>query len=416
MFFFWYNVVRKSGDNVSRVVVIGGGASGMIAAIKAKEKHDVILLEANDKCGKKILLTGNGKCNYWNANIDINNYNSDNLNFLNGIISEENKEKVLSFLENISLYPKIKNGYYYPYSNNANSVRTIFLNELARKKVKIINNFNVISIKKEKEEFIIESDDSKIICDKVILATGSKACPKTGSDGSGYLLASSLGHTINKVTPALTPLIGNEPYFKSWDGVRCDSNITLFIDNKKICEELGEIQLTSYGVSGICIFNISGIVTKSLSQNKKVTININFLPTINMTFYEWFTLRNEKIPNHTIGELLESIIPYKLMYVLLKKSNVDENNYWHDLSDNKKLLLSKAIESFELTITSYHSFDRCQVATGGIPLNEINCKTMESTLVPNLYLVGEVLDVDGKCGGFNLAFAFISGYIAGGSV
>ena len=401
---------------MSKVVVIGGGASGLVAAIQASHHHEVILLEGNDKCGKKILLTGNGKCNYWNQDIHIRSYYTDSLETLDNIISKDNQTEVFSFLESIGVYPKIKNNYYYPYSNQATSVRTLLLAEIERKHIKVIYDFKVEHIIKNNTNFIIQSNRDEIICDKVILATGSKACPKTGSDGSGYDLALSLGHTINLVTPSLTPLKGEEDYFKEWNGVRCDGKLSLFIDNEKVSEEIGEIQLTDYGISGICTFNISGLATKSLEQKKKVTVNIHFLPFLTIPFYDWFTMRNETIPNHTIEELLESLLPYKLMFVLLEKAGIHRKDEWKLLSESKKRKLSNLLEAFELEITGYLSFDRAQVATGGISLSEINPNTMESLITPNLYLVGELLDVDGKCGGFNLAFAFISGYLAGRSI
>lgn len=400
---------------MSKVVIVGGGASGIVAAIQASNNHEVILLEANDKCGKKILLTGNGKCNYWNSDISVDNYNTDNTNILNSIISPKNQEEVLSFLENIGIYPRIKNGYYYPYSNQASSVRTLLVNEIERRNIKIIYGFKVESILKNDNSFIIKSNDSEIICDKVILANGSCASPKTGSDGSGYDLAKSLGHSINLVTPSLVQLKGYENYFKDWNGVRCDSKVSLYIEEEKVKEELGEIQLTDYGISGIVTFNISGTATKNIELGNKVMVKINFLPTID-NFYEWFTNRNKNIPNYTIEELLESVIPYKLMFVLLKKANVDRNSYWDDLTEKEKRNLSNMIENFTLEITGYNDFDKAQVATGGVSLNQINPSTMESNIVSDLYLVGELLDVDGKCGGFNLAFAFISGYLAGRGV
>lgn len=407
---------EKCGDTMSKIVVIGGGASGLVAAIIASNNHEVTILEGNDKCGKKILLTGNGKCNYWNEDIHIDHYNTDNKELLEEIITGKNQEEVLSFLEKIGIYPKIKNGYYYPYSNQATSVRTLLLQELEKRNIRAISNFKVTDIKKENNTFIIYSNHEKIIADKVILATGSKACPKTGSDGTGYLLAESLGHHVNMVTPSLVPLIGKDSCFKDWDGVRSDSKVTLYVDNIKRKEELGEIQLTDYGISGICTFNISGIATKSLEEKKKVEVRIHFLPHLKESFYDWFTRRNEEIPNHTIEELLESILPYKLMHVLLKKAGVSREDHWQTLTEEERRSLVRQIESFSLEIIDSHSFDRGQVATGGIPLAEINPTTMESIIIKGLYLVGELLDVDGMCGGFNLAFAFISGYLAGRSI
>ena len=401
---------------MSKVIVIGGGASGMLAATIASKNNEVIILESNDKCGKKILLTGNGKCNYWNSDINIGKYYSSDNSVLNNIINSSNQEKVLSLLENIGIYPKIKNGYYYPYSGQASSIKNLLLLELEKRNVQIINNFKVDRIVKQNNIFYVYSNNEKIECDKVILATGSKACPKTGSDGSGYLLAKEFGHSINNITPALVQLIGLDNSFKDWDGVRCDSKVSLYVDGLKVCEDTGEIQLTNYGISGIVTFNISGYAAMALNNKNRVSVNINFVPWLVEDFNTWFTTRNSEISNRTIEELLESVIPYKLMHVIFKKANIDRSDKWNDLTNDKKELLSLYIEKFPLEIIGTNDYDKAQVCRGGIPLNEINPLTMESNIVSDLYLVGELLDVDGGCGGFNLAFAFISGFLAGSSI
>lgn len=392
---------------LGKVVVIGAGASGIIASIMASKNNEVILLEGMDKVAKKILLTGNGRCNYWNEDISLDKYNTDCFDSLNEILN--NKEEVLKFLDSIGIYPKIKNGYYYPYSNAASSIKEMFMKKLEKSKVKIITNFKVKEIKRVNHTFTILSDNEKIEADKVILATGSKAFPKTGSDGTGYLLASKLGHKVNPIYPSLTSLISNEKY--DWSGVRVDSKLSLFIDDKKVKEETGEVQLIENGISGICTFNISGIAAKNL--DKKVTVKINFLPNLEESFYDWFTSRNNYIKNHTIEELLESIFPYKLMFVLLKKAGISKDSYWNELNENEKINLANVIENFTLKIFETSSFDKAQVCTGGVSLKEINPNTMESKIVKDLYITGELLDVDGICGGFNLAFAFITGYLAG---
>ena len=397
---------------MSKVVVIGAGASGIIASLVASSFNEVVLLEGMDKCAKKILLTGNGKCNYWNEDINTGKYNTDDVSCLEQIISSTNQENVLSFLSSIGLYPKIKNGYYYPYSTSASSVREIFMKQLEKRNIKIISNFKVKDIKKEKDTFIISSEEKQIKADKIILATGSKAFSKTGSDGSGYILSSTFGHTIHPIYPALTSLISSKKY--DWAGTRVDAKLELFIDDKKVQEELGEIQLTENGISGICTFNISSKVSKNL--NKKITVKINFLPNLEESCYQFLTKRNEFIKNCTIEELLESIFPYKLMFVLLKEAGIKKDSYWNDLKEEEKNRFVNIVEQFPLEIIDTSSFDKAQVCTGGVSLTEINPLTMESKIVDNLYIVGELLDVDGICGGFNLAFAFITGYLAGKGV
>lgn len=398
---------------MKKVVIIGGGIAGMMAAINITDS-EVIIIEHTDKCGKKILLTGNGKCNYWNKCINTSFYNTDNYEKLEEIISIDNQNKVLDKLYKLGIYPRIKNNYYYPYSNQATSIRNILLSELKRKNINIIYNANVTDISKEKDKFIIKINNEEILADKLVLATGSNTLPKTGSDGSGYVLASNLGHKINLIYPSLVPLKVKYP-LKECSGVRIDSKVSLYINNNKIKEELGELQLTDYGLSGICIFNLSGIASKNIN-NHKVDIEIDFMPNLDTDFYTWMNNRNNIVLNNTIEELLESIFPYKLLLVLLKEAGIDRYDYWDKIDDNKKNKLSNLVSHFRFNIIDTESFDRCQVTTGGVSLNQINPNNMESLICKDLYIVGELLDVDGMCGGYNIAFSLISGYLAGRGV
>lgn len=396
---------------MSKVVVLGAGASGIIAALTASLNNEVILIDGNDKCGKKLLVTGNGKCNYWNEFINIENYYTDNYDILSKIL--EKKDEVLNYLNALGIYPKIKNNYYYPNSGLASSIREIFSREINKRNIKTLYNTLVKEIVKYNNQYIIKTINEEIICDKVIIATGSKAAPKTGSNGFSYEVAKKLGHTCNPVLPALTSLKSNE-IVKEWTGVRCDATLKLIVNNELIKEESGEIQLTDDGISGICTFNLSSLVSKSLYKNKCVSMKINFVPNIS-NFKLFIEERSKILKNSTIEELLESILNYKLTSVILKKCNLKKEMYWHKLNMKEKELLIHNITNFELNITQVNSFDKAQVCTGGIPLNEVN-ENMESIYNKGIYLVGELLDVDGKCGGFNLAFAFITGYIAGKSI
>jgi len=399
-----------------KVAIIGSGASGVISANIASKNNEVYLLDGEEKQGKKILLTGNGKCNYWNDDITLDKYNTDDFEKLKKIISKDNQEEVLNFLESIGLFPKIKNGYYYPYSGQASSVRELLLKNLERNNVKILTGFKVKEIIKEENGYKIKSEKEELIVDKVILATGSNVLEKTGSDGSGYNLATNLGHKVNEVSPSLVSLFTQEKDLKDASGVRTDATLTLLINGKEIEKEQGELQITDFGISGICTFNISGKVSRSLQINNNVQVLINFLPFLEEDFDTWFEKRSTKLKDFTLEELLESVIPYKLMFVILNKAKCKKDEKWESLSEEKKKLLEKYLTSFPVTITSTNTFEKAQVATGGVSLSEINEETMESNLNKGLYIVGELLDVDGKCGGFNLAFAFITGYIAGSSV
>ena len=226
-----------------------------------------------------------------------------------------------------------------------------------------------------------------------------------------FNILKKFNHKINPVLPSLVPLKTNK---EDWNGVRCDALVNLYINDKLVKQESGEIQLTDYGVSGICIFNISNIVSKNLYLKNKINLKINFLPTIN-NVYQFIEKRNKLLNNYNIEELLESLLPYKLLFVILKKSKIKKEECWNNLNIEQKNNLCKNIESFELEVMDTLSYDRAQVCTGGVSLKEIN-NNMESKLIKDLYIIGEILDVDGICGGFNLAFAFITGYIAGSDI
>ncbi len=407
---------------MKNVIVIGAGASGLIAAIYAKSKgNNVILLEKNEICGKKILATGNGRCNFWNENQRLEHYRSSNFEKIEKIINNKNREEILKFFEKIGIEPKIKNGYYYPNSNQAISIKKALELEAKKQNVTIKTDSEVVDLKKEKEDFkVILKNGQEIISNSVILATGSKAAPKTGSDGIGYQICKKFNHTIVKPLPALVQLKADGKFLKDWEGIRTDVLIKLYENGKKIGEEIGEIQLTNYGISGICVFNLSGRVSRGLNENKKENVRINFLNSLNINsskdFIEWMNKRNLLVKDRSIFELLEGVLNYKLVNVLLKKSKINNNMKWEELSLSSKNDLAENITSFELDIIGTNSFDKAQVCSGGILLNEIDVNDMQSLKVKGLYIIGELLDVDGDCGGYNLEWAWITGMIAGSRI
>ncbi len=388
------------------VIVIGAGASGIIAALKLSKKANVTLLEKNDKSCKKILITGNGKCNYWNSNIDIDKYNTDSKEKLEKIL--KNKEKTFEFLSDLGIYPTIKDGYYYPHSLSSMSIKEIFDKALG-KNVNVVYNTEVLDIKKEDSKFLVLTNNGEYKCDKLILAMGSKAAPKTGSDGKVYDILQNMGLKITPILPALIGLKANESYLKDWNGLRVESRLKLYIDNELVKESIGELQLTDYGISGICTFNLSSIVSKALHSKKKVNIKINFFEEDLYKFME-----NNKL-DLTVEETMESLFNYKLMHIFFKLAKVNKNKKWKELNNREKKNLADIVNNFNLDVVGTNGFERAQVCTGGLSLNEIDSETME-TRIKNLYVVGETLDVDGECGGFNLAFAFITGYIVGDKI
>lgn len=404
-----------------RVLIVGGGASGMVCAIyAANNSNEVILIDKNNNLGKKILMTGNGKCNYWNKDISINHYNSSNLDILDKIISDENKLEIDNFFGRLGIVPKVRDNYCYPASNQATSIQTALILECQLRGVKIFNNEEVISIIKDGDCFEVVTSNRKIIVDKVVLATGSKACPKTGSDGFGYKIAKSLGHSIVKPLPALVQLKLDCSFMKEWQGIRSDVSVKLYENNKLIKQECGEIQLTDYGVSGICVFQLSSLVARGLYNDNKEEIEINFLNSLGINdedeFVSLFNDRNKKVLGRDISQLLDGILNYKLINLILKISRISRDSKWDNISLDNKRELGKNLTKLRLSVIDTNGFDSAQVCSGGVDLKEVNPITMESLLVDGLYIVGELLDVDGECGGFNLGFAWISGYLAGKSL
>ena len=395
------------------VVVIGGGVSGLTSSIViAKRGHSVTVLERYNKSLKKVLVTGNGKCNYWNDQFTSDHFYANNKDFINNVITSNNIKEVEEFFDSLGLVPTIKNGYYYPLSGQASSVRNSLLYEANKNGVNIINDAEVKKVEYN-NKFIVYFNNEKIEADKVIIATGSNAYYE--EKNIGYELAKSMGHTINKVMPSLVQLVDKNKEFKDCSGVRSNATLSIHVDDKLIKQETGEVQLTEYGISGICTFNISGIANRALNQNKKVKVYINFLNTIN-NIDELINKRSKLIGDRTIDSFFEEIVNYKLINTILNKRNIDKKLSWNSLNDKDKKIILNDLTNYELEIVSSKSFNSAQVCTGGVDTNEIDSSTMESKKQKGLYIIGELLDVDGECGGYNLGFAFLSGIISGRSV
>lgn len=396
-----------------RIGIIGGGAAGIIAAITcSNENNEVIIFERNQECGKKILMTGNGRCNYWNDDQDLFHYESSTPDLIEQLIDEDNGNCVLNLFKKLGIVPKIKNGYYYPFSNQATTIKNALLLELKNKNVQIKNNFLVNNILKNNEQFIISSDKEKIIVDKLVLATGSKASPKTGSDGFGYDILKSFGHSIRKPLPALVQLKSIGDYLTVWNGVRTDCSVSLYENDKFIRKEEGELQLTNYGISGICVFNLSNYVTRGLENKNLEDIYINFLPFLENDYNEWF-INQTIITNKSLYELLRSVLNDKIVEVIFKIGNFSRKKKYIELSLIEQQLVISLTTNFKVNIIGSNTFNESQVCSGGVLLNEINLNTMESKIVKNLYVVGELLDITGDCGGYNLGIAWRTGLKAG---
>ncbi len=393
------------------VIIIGGGASGLTAAIACAKHHHVKIIERNPKCGKKLLLTGNGHCNFWNEDQTIEHYHSQNKTNLQTILNQATNF-VLPFFESLGIIAKKKNGYYYPMSNQAISILNALTKTAERMDVEFLTDTYVKEIQKE-EKFTIITSKKTYIADAIILATGSKACSKTGSDGNGYELAKKLGHHIIDVLPSLVQIKGTRTDYKDWEGVRTDVTLTLMEKNTIRKVETGELQCTNYGISGICVYNLSGLVAQGLHQGTEEKILINFAPWFQndkKSFAKWLQEQSLEKP---ISDVLDGFLNYKLGNYLQKIANIKKDTKKEQINFYD---LASLILEFPFEVKETNGFENAQVCSGGIPLDEINPETMESKIVKNLYLVGELLDVNGDCGGYNLGFAWMSGLIAGSKV
>lgn len=386
------------------VVIIGAGAAGLTAAIHgAKIGNKVTVIEHENKPGKKIAVTGNGKCNITNSNVSSERYYGDR-KFIETVLEQFDYKDTLDFFENIGVFCYEKNGYYYPNSNQAvtviNSLRDYALNL----GVSIKTNNCVKKIEKKDSRFVIDIG-IPITCDKLIIATGGMAAPKTGSDGSGYLFAEQFGHTIIQPRPALTGLICDDSLKKA-SGVRVKAKVS--IDNTQI-SDVGELQITDYGISGIPVFNISRMAKKGTG------IIIDFLPD---DTYECALDKIKKIftvrPKSSVFNGFNGLLNEKLSNAILMKLNFDGSIRCESISDEVLKSFVNIIKGFKITVQKRKGFDFAQVTEGGVCTEEIDPCTMESRLCENLYFAGEIMDVDGICGGYNLQFAWSSGRIAGG--
>ena len=393
------------------IVIIGGGVSGIVSAIKSfNGRNRITILERNDKCLKKLLLTGNGRCNYFNDDTSISNYHSMREDLLDKVINSDNMSRILDFHNELGIIPKIKNGYYYPFSNQASTVRDALMFEVMKLGISIKYNYLVEKIECSNNKFII---NDSIVCDKVIIATGSCSYPKTGSDGMGYDFLRKFGHNIIKPLPALVQLNSDFKYCRELSGIRSDVILSLYEDDEFISSSVGEVQLTDYGISGICTFNLSHFVTRGLDVGRKEVIKVNFLPFIKDNYMEWFNTYSNKHNDKNIYMLLCNILNYKLVKVILKVCSIDNETYYNELDYNSRSLLIDNLTNFKFNIVSTKDFNFSQVCNGGVSLDEVNLSTFESLIVDGLYITGEVLDINGNCGGYNLICAVISGILVG---
>lgn len=410
--------------NKKKIIIAGAGASGMVAAIEAAKRNiDVTLLEANDEVGKKIYATGNGRCNLTNKKMSESFYRSYDMNFVKNIIDSFGCKETLRYFEELGLMFKDRDGYVYPMSGQASSVAEVLFTACQLYGVHIICNSPVISITKQNNYFTVRTPEKTFKSEGLILSCGSIAGISKGKQLkiNGYDLAKSMGHKMIPIVSALTGLqCENKEFYKTAAGVRCDGKIEIWTDNGKSskpeAEDMGELQLTAYGVSGIPAFQVSRYAAYDIREKKKVMIQLDFLRNITKEEICYMIHKKRKInKNITILQCFTGILNDRLAAALIKENNTDVNKKACDISDEEINKIAETIKAYRDTITGVNDFTSSQVLAGGMRLDEFK-ETMESKLVENLYMTGEMLDADGMCGGYNLQWAWATGYIAGNNI
>lgn len=409
---------------MKKIVIIGGGAAGMTAAIAAARKDgkaEIHIYEHKDLAGKKLLSTGNGRCNFTNEKMSTDFYYSEDLEVVRQVLSRFGTEETLKFFRELGIFSKSKNGYYYPRSEQAAVVRELFALRLESLGIHVHAGVHVSSIKREGAGFrigVLETGERKktaqVKADKVILCAGGKASPVLGSDGSGYELAKGLGHTIVPVVPALVQLRVKDNPLKAAAGVRTDAVVSIYENRKLKGADTGELQITDYGISGIPVFQVSRYAAKSLYYKRPVRAEIDFLPELQKDVVtSMMYLGKKRHGQRQVSELLLGVFNKKLIPCLLKYAGIPMHLKLSELDPDAIHRLACACKNFSLNIEATNGFSNAQICAGGVRLKEIDPATMESLRCENLYLAGELLDADGICGGYNLQWAWATGYLAG---
>ncbi len=401
-----------------RVIIIGGGASGLAAAVCcAREGAHAVVIEHMDRVGKKLLSTGNGRCNLTNQNMGPDCYRSEEPGFPMAVIRGFGVEETLDFFRSLGVEPKSRNGYIYPNSDQAGAVLDALRQEIAHRGVQVLTGIHALEIREASRNgekgFAVVTDQGEMEAGAVILAAGSKAAPATGSDGSGYELARALGHGIIKPLPALVQLRCQGRHYRELAGIRTEAMVRLFGDGELLAQDRGELQLTDYGLSGIPIFQVSRFASVALDERKRVEAQVDFLPAWSRReTVPLLKARRQQLAYREGGEFLTGLLNKKLAQVLLKGAGIPLNGLSGQITDRQLELLSRQIHCYEALVMSVNPFANAQVCRGGVDTRQVDPKTMESRICPGFYLCGEILDVDGICGGYNLQFAWSSGILA----
>ncbi len=396
-----------------RVGIIGAGASGMVAAITAaaNTKNEVLIFERQSRVGRKLLATGNGRCNLSNHRASSQYYHGAEPEFVTPALKAFPVDKTLDFFHSLGLCTTSEyGGRIYPYSDQANSVVDVLRFALSRRNITLFSGCEITGVKKTADGFALKSSDQSFTVDRLIVSCGGAAGGKLGGSLSGYQLLRSLGHHCTKLYPSLVQLKTETSLVKSLKGVRANAELSLTRGGSLLAKAGGEVQFTEYGISGPAVFDLS----RTAATVEGTELHLNLLPVMSEdALLSNLCIRISQRPNLLCEDLLTGILHNRLGRMLLKACGIPLNQplsalNWAQLTDAVKIT-----HDFCLTVTGTMGMDHAQVTAGGICTAEFDPKTLQSRLVPGLYATGEVLDVDGDCGGFNLQWAWSSGRLAG---
>ena len=408
---------------MSKVVVVGGGAAGMMAAYQASENgHKVILVDKNEKLGKKIYITGKGRCNLTNAGEleEIFNNIMTNHKFLYSALYSFTNDDVINFFENNGMKTKIERGNrVFPVSDHSSDVISTVAKALRKNKVdiRLFTPVKDLIITNDKACGVLLENGEKIMCDSVIIATGGLSYPSTGSTGDGYRFAKDSGHTINKCEPSLVPMNIKEEWVKELQGLSLRNvNVRIINGKKKLYNELGEMLFTHFGVSGPLILSASAMINrKYFDENLKIIIDLK--PALDVEQLNKRILRDfEEELNKQFKNSLNKLLPSKLVPVVINLSGIDPDKQVNTITKEERQKLAYLLKNLEISFNGFRGWNEAIITKGGISVKDINPSTMESKIVSNLYFCGEVLDLDALTGGYNLQIAWSTGYLAGDSV
>lgn len=402
----------------NKVAVIGGGASGLVSAIAARHNGaEVTVLERLDRVGKKILATGNGRCNLSNTDLDIAHYHGSNPKFAFGALSRFDFDQTMEFFARLGIAWKVEDGgKVFPVSNQASSVLDVLRFELDALGVATRCDAEVKAIEPINGGFVLNlGDGGRFKADRVILATGGKAAPQLGANGSGYLLAQKLGHSIVEPFPALVQLKLAADFLKQISGVKSIYAAELQVEGKSLARAEGEILFTDYGISGPPILALSRTAGEHLRRDEQVLLRLNLINYLSRAELDLLLRERLQQQSHkTLAFSFVGLLNKRLIPVLLKEAGITElQKPAGQVTAAERNAIIDILQDWRFAVTGANTWQQAQVTAGGIAVGEVNQKTMASKLVPGLFLAGEVLDIDGDCGGYNLQWAWSSGYVAG---